>query len=224
MASKVGQRSGAGLLVFAAASLVLGNISVADEGGRGGVGPGSNAPAWHDLPGVDDKRHSLADLDREKLVVVAFTCNSCPFAVSYEDRLTEFAKEYGPKGVEVVAINVNTEEEDRLPAMKVRASEKGFPFPYLFDETQAIGHAYGAKVTPHLFVLDRERKIAYVGAFDNSRRPEKVTKQYVRDAVNALLAGEKPAVTKTNATGCSIHYEEEEPADQTKGEQGGGTQ
>ncbi|MFO0945529.1 MAG: thioredoxin family protein [Planctomycetota bacterium] len=173
------------------------------------IAPGTPAPAWNSLPGVDGKPHSLADISTDKIVVVAFTCNSCPFAVAYEDRFIDFAKEYGAKGVEFVAINVNNEEADGFPMMQSRAKEKGFNFPYLHDSSQKIGHAYGARVTPHLYVLDRDRKIAYVGAFDNARKPEKVTKKYLHDAVDALLKGQSPAVPKTNAAGCSIRYEEE---------------
>lgn len=171
------------------------------------LAPGAQAPAWTNLPGVDGRGHSLADLADAKLVVVVFTCNSCPFSVDYEDRLEAFAKQYRDQGVRLVAINVNNEEEDRLPKMKERAEEKGFSFPYLYDETQAIGKAYGAKVTPHLFVLGPDRKIEYVGAFDDSRKPAKVKRQYVRDAVESLLEGKEPSTRQTRAAGCSIRYE-----------------
>ena len=171
------------------------------------IAPGAKAPAWQQLPGVDGKEHSLADLKSQKVVVVAFTCNSCPYAKAYEDRFIAFAKEFSGKGVAFVAINVNTQDEDRMPKMKERAAEKEFPFAYLFDASQQIGRDYGAKVTPHLFVLDRARNVAYVGAFDNARRVERVTEHYVRDAVSALLAGQQPKIAKTSAAGCSIRYE-----------------
>lgn len=190
------------LLAFAA-------LSAAACEAKDPLTPGSSAPAWSGLPGVDGKSHSLGDIPKESIIVVAFTCNSCPFAVAYEDRFIEFAKEYSSKGVAFVAINVNNEEGDGFPMMKDRATEKGFVFPYLHDASQEIGHAYGARVTPHLFVLDRDRKIAYVGAFDNARKPDKVTKRYLKDAVDALLKGEKPPIERTNAPGCSIRYEEE---------------
>ena len=171
------------------------------------IAPGADAPAWSNLVGTDDGKHSLKDLSAAKVVVVVFTCNSCPFSVDYEDRLVAFAREYASKGVELVAINVNREEEDSLPKMKERAAARGFPFPYLHDPSQEIGKAYGAKVTPHVFILDGDRKVAYVGAFDNARKKEKVTRTYVKDAVEALLAGKTPAPAKTNAAGCSIRYE-----------------
>jgi thiol-disulfide isomerase/thioredoxin len=171
------------------------------------IAPGTKGPAWSKLVGVDGKKHSLADLADAKVVVVVFTCNSCPFSVDYEDRLIAFAKEQAPKGVALVAINVNKEDEDSLEKMKERAAAKSFPFAYLHDPSQEIGKAYGAKVTPHVFVLDADRNVAYVGAFDNARKADKAAKHYVQDAVGALLAGDRPATAKTSAAGCSIKYE-----------------
>lgn len=172
------------------------------------IQPGTPAPAWKSLPGVDGKLHSLDDLKDSKLVVVAFTCNSCPFAEAYEDRFIDFAKQYQPKQVAFIAVNVNLEDEDKLPMMKQRATEKAFPFPYLYDESQKLGLEYGAKATPHLFVLDEDRKVAYVGAFDNNSKVSKANKHYVKDAVEALLAGSRPAVSSTKSIGCSIRYDE----------------
>lgn len=171
------------------------------------LAPGAKAPSWDKLPGVDNKPLSLDDFRQYKIVVLAFTCNSCPYSVAYEDRFVEFARSYEPKGVRFVAISVNNEEADQLPAMKVRAKEKAFAFPYLHDASQKTGRAYGATVTPHVFVLDHERNLAYVGGFDNARRAEKVTKHYVSDAVDALLSGKRPTITATRAAGCRIPYE-----------------
>jgi len=170
---------------------------------------GDPAPAWTELPGVDGKKHSLADLKDKQIVVVVFTCNSCPIASDYEDRIIAFAKSFaGPdKPTAVVAINVNTVEEDRLPKMKERAESKRFPYPYLFDQTQKIAKAYGAVFTPEFFVLDKDRKIAYMGAFDDNIESSKVKRQYLKPAVEAILKGEKPNPTKTNAAGCLIRYE-----------------
>ena len=124
------------------------------------------APAWIDLPGTDGKKHSLADLKDKPVVVVVFTCNSCPVGRTYEDRIIEFAKKHAAPDskVALVAINVNTIEEDRLPKMQERAKEKGFPFLYLFDESQRIARDFGAMYTPEFFVIDKDRKIAYMGA------------------------------------------------------------
>ena len=121
--------------------------------------------------------------------------------MAYEDRFVEFQKKYGEKGVKFVAINANKASED-LAVMKTRAEEKGFNFPYVFDASGKSATEYGAKVTPHIFVLDGERKVAYVGAFDDSQ--EKPTKNYVADAVDAILAGKKVEVTNTKAVGCGI--------------------
>lgn len=169
---------------------------------------GDAAPAWSDLPGVDDRRHSLADLADKEAVVVIFTCNSCPAAVDYEDRIIAFAEKHaGPESrVAVVAINVNTIEEDRLDKMKERATSKGFPFPYLYDESQDIARRYGAIFTPEFFILDRQRKIAYMGGMDNSSQPQGVTENYLEPALVAVLQGEKPAIEETVARGCRIRY------------------
>jgi peroxiredoxin len=167
---------------------------------------GDKAPQFADLEGTDGKRHGLPDFADAKVLVVAFTCNTCPMARSYEKRFVEFAREYQDDGVTFVAINCNTGPADRLEAMKERASERGFEFPYLHDPSQAVGRAYGATVTPHLFVLDKNRRIAYMGAFDDKQDPAKVKRRYVRDATDALLAGREPEIAETRQFGCAIQY------------------
>lgn len=169
---------------------------------------GSAAPAWKDLPGTDGKKHSSTELKDKKAVVVAFTCNHCPVAIAYEDRFIAFAKEYSPKGVEFVAINVSNVDDDKLPKMVERAKEKGFNFPYLYDASQKVGKEFGAEKTPHLFVLDGDGKVVFVGAFDDKMDAKKVSKHYVKDAVDAVLAGKDPEVSKTPAHGCGIQYED----------------
>src|SRR5262245_62041940 len=161
---------------------------------------GAKAPEFKALPGVDGKEYTLSDM-KDKVVVVCFTCNQCPVAVAYEDRFVEFQKAYANKGVKFVAINANRRTED-LAVMKTRAEEKGFNFPYVFDKTGKLATEYGARVTPHIFVLDQDRKVAYVGAFDDSQ--QKATANYVADAVDALLTGKKVETTKTKAFGCGI--------------------
>ena len=168
---------------------------------------GQAAPDFQNIIGVDDKEHALADYQKAKLVVVVFICNHCPVAVAYEDRLIALQKQYKDKGVQLVAVNVNNSPADRLEKMKIRAKQKGFNFPYLYDEMQKMGHDYGAKVTPHVFLLDQDRKIAYLGAIDDNMKVEKVRKHYLRDALESLLAGKKPPVEITKAFGCSIVYE-----------------
>ena len=167
---------------------------------------GDAAPDWSGIPGVDDAKHGLSDYKAAKLIVLVFTCNHCPVAVAYEDRLIALQKEYKAKGVQVIAACVNDRDNDRLGPMKKRAEKKGFNFPYIYDETQKIGRDYGATCTPHVFVLDKDRKIAYTGAVDDNNNPKKVDKHYLRDALDALLAGNKPPQTVTKQRGCSIKW------------------
>jgi peroxiredoxin len=173
------------------------------------LSPGDAAPAWADLPGVDGRKHSLADLKDKEVVVVVFTCCSCPAATDYEDRIIAFANKHAGRDdkVALVAINVNTVEEDRLPQMKERANKKGYRFPYLFDESQKIGRDYGAQYTPEFFVLNRDRKVIYMGAMDDRDDPARVKENYLEAAVRAALQGEKPANAETVARGCRIRYE-----------------
>ncbi len=172
------------------------------------VSIGDAAPTFSELPGVDDKTHSLADFKDKDVLVVVVTCNHCPVAVAYEDRLIAFTKKYASGSdskVGLVAINVNNLEADKLPKMKERAKEKGFNFPYLHDESQAIGRSLGASVTPEFFVLNKERKIVYMGAMDDNLNNPKT--DYLSPAVDAALKGEKISTTETRARGCSVKYE-----------------
>lgn len=168
---------------------------------------GDKAPNWSGIPGTDDKKHSLSDFTEAKALVLVFTCNHCPVAQAYEERLVALQREYGPKGVQVVAVNVNKIPADRLDKMKTRAEEKGFNFPYLYDESQKMGHDYGAAVTPHAFVVEKGGKIVYIGSIDDNINAKKVKQNFVRDTLDAVLAGKEPAKTKTKAFGCGIAYE-----------------
>jgi peroxiredoxin len=165
------------------------------------LAPGEKAPDFKGLKNVDGKEVALGDMKDAKAVVVCFTCNNCPVSVAYEDRFVEFTKKYKGKGVAFVAINCNTKTED-LAAMKTRAEDKGFNFPYAFDESGKVATEYGARVTPHIFVLDGKRTVQYVGAFDD--KMDAPTKHYVADAVDAVLAGKTVAVSQTKAQGCGI--------------------
>jgi peroxiredoxin len=169
--------------------------------------PGDVAPNFHGLPGTDGEKHGLADYRDAKAIVLVFTCNHCPVASGYEERLVALQKQYRGKGVQFMAINVSTMPADRLAAMQQRAKEKDFNFPYLYDASQKIGRDYGAAVTPHIFLLDKNRKIAYVGAIDDNLNPRKVKTHYLADALDSLLAGKKPPQETTKAFGCGIHYE-----------------
>ncbi len=168
---------------------------------------GDPSPAWTKLPGTDGKLHSLSDLKNKKLVVVVFTCNSCPYAVDYEDRLIAFHKKCASRNIALVAINVNKVAADALPAMKQRAKLKGFAFPYLFDGSQKIAREFGALFTPEFFVLNKQRKIVYMGSMDNNPSPKKVSKRYLDDAITAVLDGKKVATKETIAFGCQIRFE-----------------
>lgn len=172
---------------------------------------GDKAPAWKDLPGIDGKKHSLDELKNKDVVILCFTCNSCDVATEYEDRIIEFAKKFaGPTSkTAFVAVNVNKIPADNLDAMKKRAEAKKFPFLYLFDESQKIAKDYGATFTPEFFIINRERKIAYMGGFDDQSSTALVKKRYLEDALNAVLSGKQPATKETVAIGCMIRYERE---------------
>ncbi len=171
---------------------------------------GSDGPVFENLPGTDGKTHSLSDFKDAKLLVINFTCNHCPYAVAYEDRFLDIVREYGPKGVAFIAINSNntdTHPEDSMEHMKTRATQKGFSFPYVRDDSQDVARAYGAVCTPHLFVLDDDRKLAYEGRIDDSwQNPDAAQSHDLRDALGALLAGEPVSKPQTNPMGCSIKW------------------
>ena len=182
-------------------------VALSARADAAGLTIGVAAPDFAGLVAVDGNPHGLTDYKDAKLVVLVFTCNHCPVAKAYEDRLIALQKAYQSKGVRVVAVNVNNIPADRLDEMKKRAKQKNFNFPYLYDSTQKIGHDYGATVTPHVFVLDKDRKIAYMGAVDDNIKAGQVKKHYLRDALDALLAGTTPPTEVTKQFGCGIKYE-----------------
>jgi peroxiredoxin len=169
---------------------------------------GDPAPEWKDLPGTDGKHHSLAEFKDKDVVVVVFFCNSCPIANDYEGRLVAFGKKHaGPDSkVALVAVNVNTIPEDRLDKMKTRAEKKKYNFAYLYDETQKIAKDFGANYTPEFFVLDKDRKIAYMGAMDDRSNEADAKVNYLEPAVDAALKGEKAPKGETLARGCMIRF------------------
>ncbi len=179
---------------------------------------GASAPDF-DLPGVDGQNHSLKNFAGAKVLVIVFTCNHCPTAQYYEPRLKQFVTDYKDKSVAVVAIMPNdpksvrldelgwTDLSDSFAEMKIRARDHQFNFPYLYDgDTESVSRAYGPVATPHVFVFDQQRKLRYAGAIDDSERVQQVTKHYLREAVDALLAGKEPPVTKTKVVGCSTKW------------------
>ena len=178
-----------------------------------GLKVGDIAPDFK-LRNIDGKMISLADLKNEqggnptKGYIVTFTCNTCPYAVMYEDRIIELHNKYAPKGWPVVAIqpnDPNLKPGDSMEEMKIRANEKGYPFVYLFDDGQKVFPQYGATRTPHIFLLDSTRKVRYIGTIDNNPQDaEAVTKRYVEDAIAAIEAGKEPDPNFTKAIGCGI--------------------
>jgi peroxiredoxin len=163
------------------------------------------------LKNIDGKFVSLNDYSNSRGVVIVFTCNHCPYAQAYQDRIIEIDKKYKPLGYPVIAINPNDPQivpEDSYDNMISRAKEKGFTFPYLFDESQAVYRMYGAKHTPHVYLLQKEGKnfvVKYIGAIDdNYEDASKVTHPYLANALDALLAGRAPDPSSTKAIGCSI--------------------
>ena len=171
---------------------------------------GDPAPEWKDLEGTDGKKHSLTDLKGKDVVVVVFTCNSCPVAQGYEPRIVQFTKSHAGNGskVAVVAINVNTGKADALPAMKERAEKKKLPYPNLYDPTQEIARKYGALYTPEFIVLNKDRKVAYLGAMDDKAPPGEAKVNHLEAAVKAVLAGTTPQKAETSAAaGCRIKFD-----------------
>lgn len=160
------------------------------------------------LKSVDNKMYSMADYKDAKGFIVVFTCNHCPFAVKYEDRIIDLAKKYKSKGYILLAINPNdpaAQPEDSFELMQKRAKEKKFTFPYLFDEGQKIYPQYGATKTPHVFLLDKNLVVKYIGAIDdNVEDASEVKEKYLENAIAALEKGEEPTPNTTKAIGCSI--------------------
>ncbi len=197
--------------------LVLGALlcgpAIADDVQHPTLAVGAPAPDFC-LPGVDGQTHCLKEYASSKLLVIAFICNHCPTSQLYETRIKQIAEDYKDKGVTVVAIEPNnpdavrlnemgyTDVGDSLEDMKTRAEYRHFNFPYLYDgDTQKVSTAYGPTATPHLFIFDSERKLRYEGRVDNNMREPLVTKRDARDAIDALLAGQPVAVSKTPSVG-----------------------
>ena len=176
---------------------------------------GAPLPEFKDLPDVAGGQMSASDVSSARVLVVVFSCNHCPYVQAYEDRMIALQREYGPKGVRLVAINSNETEhypEDSVEEMKKRAREKGFPFPYLRDDDQSVAEAFGATHTPEFFVFGAapghaRLSLRYHGKMDdNYQNPGAVKRHYVREAVDAILAGPDPEETETHSIGCTIKW------------------
>jgi peroxiredoxin len=189
------------VLIFMAANLLAGE----------GYKVGDKAVDFK-LKNVDGKLVSLADYPKAKGFVVVFTCNNCPYAKAYQDRILAIDKEFKAKGFPVIAINPNdpaVEPADSYDAMVTRAREKGYTFPYLFDEKHEVFRLYGATRTPHVFILQKngqgELIVQYIGALDDNYQDASAVKQpYVENAINALLSNKAPEPNFTKAVGCGV--------------------
>ena len=174
---------------------------------------GAAAPDFS-LPGVDGKTTSLADLAEAKLLIVAFTCNHCPFVIGSEDRMNALLADYASKGVAMVCINSNETDghpTDSFDHMVERAKDKGFAFPYLRDQSQEVALAYGALRTPHFYVFDADRKLRYTGRMDdNPMTPGEETTRELRDALDDLLAGREVKAPLTNPIGCNVKWADQD--------------
>lgn len=162
------------------------------------------------LPGVDGKQHTLEEYADRQALVVIFSCNHCPYVRAWEDRMVQIQADYADRGVQLVAINPNDTVKypaDSMEAMIQRAQEKGFNFPYLQDETQAIARAYGAERTPEVFLFDQQRILCYHGAIDdNYDNPAAVKQHYLRDALEAVLNGKTVLISETPPVGCTVKW------------------
>jgi thiol-disulfide isomerase/thioredoxin len=222
-------------IVFPLMSLVIafpgiGTVWSAQEETHPTLEIGSQAPDFR-LKGIDGRFHGLKDFSKAKILVLIFTANHCPTAQAYEERIIRLDADYRPRGVKVVCISSNNPEALRLDEMgytdvgdsfddmKLRAKEKGFAFPYLYDgDDQSAAKAYGPVSTPHVFIFDAERKLKYAGRVDDFEKTEKVTVSDTRNALDAMLSGKSVPVAQTKTFGCSIKwaYKKKSAADALK--------
>jgi peroxiredoxin len=173
------------------------------------LSPGDKALPF-ELPGVDDRRHAMEGYADKEAIAVVFTCNHCPYARAWEDRLVEIQADYAARGVQLVAICANDAKkypDVSVPRMRERSEEKGFNFPYLYDESQEVARAYGAERTPEIFLFDKGRTLRYHGTVDdNYEDPAAVNVHYLREALEAVLAGKEPSTAETTPVGCTIKW------------------
>jgi thiol-disulfide isomerase/thioredoxin len=194
-------------IVSGAAAAVLAGEST------GGIAIGSKVPAAvakTKMKNVDGKMLSITDVTGKAGTLVIFTCNHCPFAKAWEQRIVELANNYSGKGVGVMLVNANdptTHAEDGFEEMQARAKSRGMKVPYVVDDTSGVARAFGASVTPEVFLFDKAGKLAYHGAVDDNRNePDKVKARYLKDALDAVIAGKAPAMPETKGLGCGIKF------------------
>jgi peroxiredoxin len=170
---------------------------------------GSMTPLFEDLLGTEGERYGLSRFADREAIVLIFSSNRCPTAKAYAGRMNALQASYGPRGVQVLAVNSNASHlypEEAFERMAERAREDGYTFPYVIDPEQAVARAFGATCTFHVFVLDRERRVRYEGRFDSARLAENVTSHDLRDALDDILAGRDVRVSVTRPFGCSLDY------------------
>ena len=179
---------------------------------------GAAAPDFN-LPGIDGNNYTLSSFSKANILVIIFTANHCPTAQAYEDRIIKLTNDYKDNNVQVVCISSNSPQAlrldemgysdlgDKIEDMKIRAADKGFNFPYLYDgDNQTVAEKYGPQATPHVFIFDKERKLRYNGRIDDSEKFQKVTVSDARNALDALLGGKQVPVEQTKTFGCSLKW------------------
>jgi len=170
----------------------------------------SQLPQFTNLKGIDGKIYGSDTFADAPYLLVVFSCNHCPYVKAYEDRIINFVKEYKEKGLAMLYINSNEDQnypEDSFDEMVKRANEKHFPFPYVRDESQSVAKAFGATHTPEFFLFDKDRKLRYHGRFDdNWREPDKATRHYLKEAIDALIEGEEVPEPEVHSIGCTIKW------------------
>ena len=170
---------------------------------------GAPGPAFDDLLGTDGRLHGLSTFGDREAVVLIFSSNRCPTAKAYGERMNALQRTFGPRGVQLVAINSNDPHlypDESYPRMVERATEGAYTFPYVVDDRQRVARAYGAACTFHVFLLDRERRLRYEGRFDDSRIESRVTSHDLENALDDVLAGRSVAVPTTRPFGCSRDF------------------
>ena len=166
-------------------------------------------PPDFSLEGVDGGVHTLASYDGADVLVLVQWCNHCPYVIGWQDRLNEIQRDYAARGVRIVAVNSNDAERypgDSFEEMVERAKEKSYSFDYLYDPSQGVARYLGSERTPEVFVFDRDRRLVYHGAIDDSRDETAVSVSYLRDALDAILGGRDPAIAETPPVGCSVKW------------------
>jgi thiol-disulfide isomerase/thioredoxin len=199
--------------------IAIGLFTLAPVGGAragestGGLALGTKVPAAvakTKMKNVDGKMLSIAEVTGKAGTLVIFTCNHCPFARDWEQRIVELGNGYAAKGIGVILVNANDptmHADDGFEEMQARAKSRGMKIPYVVDDTSGVARAFGASVTPEAFLFDKTGKLAYHGTIDDNRQePDKVKARYLKDALDAVVAGKKPAVPETKGLGCGIKF------------------